>query len=131
MRMAPTLFAAAFALLPASLFAQPAAPAEQVAHLVIYGRDACPRGREGEIIICARHPESERYRIPRQLRDQGDQGPEGTSWAEKAQSLEYVGRTGTQSCSPIGAGGWTGCWAQMMREARQERAHPESNNTPP
>jgi hypothetical protein len=130
MKAPQTLLAAAFALLPASLPAQPAAPAERITHLVIYGRDACPRGRDGEIIICARHPEGERYRIPQQLRDQPDNDPAGTSWAEKAQSLEYVGRAGTQSCSPVGAGGWTGCWAQMMREARQERAHPESN-TPP
>jgi hypothetical protein len=130
MKACPTLLAAALALLPASLPAQPAPPAERVTHLVIYGRDPCPRGTGGEIVICARHPESERYRIPRQLRDQGNNGPEGTSWAEKAERLEYVGRTGIQSCSPVGAGGFTGCWAQMMRDAREDRAHPE-NGAPP
>ena len=95
---------------------------EHLAHLVIYGADPCPRGQGDDIVVCARHPETERYRIPKQLRDQPGTGPQSTSWAKQAQSLEYAGRTGIQSCSPVGPGGFTGCWAQMVRAARQERA---------
>jgi hypothetical protein len=129
--MKAILFGAALALLPTALAAQAAAPAERVTHIIVYGRDACPRGSPDEIVICGRRPETERYRIPKALRDQPGTDPESTSWAERAQSLEYVGRTGTQSCSPVGPGGFTGCWSQMMRAARQERAHPDSGNAPP
>jgi hypothetical protein len=39
----------------------------------------------------------------------------------RAQSIEYVGRSGTESCSPVGAGGFTGCFEQMARAAKEER----------
>lgn len=36
--------------------------------LVIFGNDPCPTNASGdEIIVCARRPESERYRIPQQI----------------------------------------------------------------
>jgi hypothetical protein len=105
-----------------------AAPAQggtdRISRVVIYGRDACPRAAGGnEIVICARRPEADRYRIPKEIRDREvSDNPENTSWAERAESLEYVGRTGIQSCSTVGPGGFTGCWAQMVRTARGERA---------
>lgn len=116
--------AALLVLLPVSAEAQPRGAssdaANQVRQVVVYGREACPRSSAGEIIICARRPESERYRIPRAVRERTrEQG--GASWAERARSLEYVGRTGIQSCSTVGPGGHTGCWEQMMRAAREER----------
>jgi hypothetical protein len=98
-----------------------ARPAEKIRQVVVYGRDPCPRGRADEIVICARRPNSERYRVPRALRDRTP-ARGGTSWAARARSLEYVGRTGIQSCSTVGPGGHTGCWEQMMRTAREERA---------
>jgi len=36
-------------------------------------------------------------------------------------SMEYVGRSGTESCSPVGGGGATGCFAQLARLAKAER----------
>ncbi len=71
-------------------------------------------------MVCARKPESERYRIPKPLRE-SKRTPDAQSWAERARSIEYVGRTGTNSCSTTGAGGWTGCYAEMMRQAREEQ----------
>ena len=97
-----------------------ARPAEKIRQVVVYGRDPCPRGRADEIVICARRPNSERHRIPRAVRDRTP-ARGGTSWAARARSLEYVGRTGIQSCSTVGPGGHTGCWEQMMRTAREER----------
>ena len=109
---------------------QRTARAENIRQVVVYGRDRCPRGSGDEIVICARRPESERYRIPRALRDRTpDRG--GTSWAARARSLEYVGRTGIQSCSTVGPGGFTGCWNEMMRQAREDRrANPEGQPIP-
>lgn len=96
---------------------------ERYNRVVIYGNDRCPTASNGqEIVICARRPESERYRIPKELRDGASDDPANMSWAERAQSLEYVGRTGIQSCSTVGPGGFTGCWAEMVRAARGERA---------
>jgi hypothetical protein len=115
---------AAFAALapsPASSQAGGAGSNERINRLVIYGRDRCPSGAGEEIVVCARRPESERYRIPEQLRE-GSSNPENESWAVRAESLEYVGRTGTQSCSTVGPGGFTGCWDQMVRAWRAERA---------
>jgi hypothetical protein len=116
-----TYLAAALAL-PAAAEAQ--GGTDRIARVVIYGNDRCPTASTGEnIVICARRPESERYRIPREIRDrEPSDDPENISWAERAQSLEYMGRTGPQSCSVVGPGGFTGCWTQLVRTARGERA---------
>jgi hypothetical protein len=90
-----------------------------VAQVVVYGNDPCPRRGGDEIVICARKPESERFRVPKELRDAKRAGIQ--SWADRATSLEYVGAHGTASCSPVGAGGWTGCQRQLMSQARAER----------
>lgn len=111
--------AAAVTLLPAPASAQE----EKVRRLVVYGRDPCPRAQSSdEIVVCARRPETERYRIPRELRDSAtEDDPESTSWAARAEALEYVGRTGIQSCSTVGPGGVSGCWNEMVRAWRRDR----------
>src|SRR4051794_30044537 len=101
--------------------ASAAAQSDQIARVVVYGNDPCPTSASGdEVVICARRPERERYRIPKELRDRRN-GGENPSWAERAESLEYVGRTGAQSCPTVGPGGFTGCWSQMMRASRKDR----------
>lgn len=123
--MKAAIFAAlALAVAPALLPAPALAQDERVNRLVIYGRDPCPRGSGDEIIVCARRPESERYRIPEALREKSDH-PENESWAVRAESLEYVGRTGIQSCSTVGPGGVSGCWEQMVRAWREDRRRGE------
>jgi hypothetical protein len=110
--------AAAAALVPAPAGAQ----RERTRRLVVYGSDPCPRAASGdEIVVCARRPETERYRIPRELRDRASDDPENTSWAVRAESLEYVGRTGIQSCSTVGPGGVSGCWNELVRAWRKDR----------
>lgn len=104
---------------------------ERVRRVVIFGNDPCPRGADGEIVICARRPDTERYRIPEEFRDDATaEDPESQSWAVKAQALEYLGETGIQSCSTVGPGGVTGCWEQIMRQAREERAAAARTNQP-
>lgn len=129
------LYAAGGALVAAAAFVPLALPAQEIAlpapagseepvvRVVVYGNDPCPAARAAEeIIVCARRPDSERYRVPRELRDEAAvDDPENVSWAARAESLEYVGRTGIQSCSTVGPGGFTGCWAEMMRAARRDR----------
>jgi hypothetical protein len=116
----------ASAVLLAVGFAAQSAPAQtgdRITRIIVYGSDPCPRGTGDEVVICGRRPENQRFRIPEELRDDAvDPDPENESWAVRATSLEYVGRTGTQSCSTVGPGGFTGCWAELMRVAREERA---------
>ena len=123
--MRATLLAAALAAAPAA--AQPAAQpvpgdaATRVNQLVVYGDDSCPPSTEEEIIVCARLPEEERFRIPRAFRHNPND-LESRSWAANAIELSTVGRTGIGSCSPVGAGGFIGCHDQLVRAARAERA---------
>ena len=118
--MKAALFALTLLVVPPLAAPAAAQSGERIKRVIVYGREACPRGTGDEIVICGRRPESERYRIPEELREPSD-NPENESWAVRARSLEYVGRTGTQSCSTVGPGGFTGCWEQMMRQAREER----------
>ena len=108
---------------------QPSPDGRRVSQLIVYGADPCPPSTSEEIVVCARRSEDERYRIPEPLRQQGQRRAE--SWAAQARSLEYVGRTGIQSCSTVGPGGFTGCWAEMMRQAREDRrTNPEGQPIP-
>ncbi len=91
----------------------------RVNQLIVYGNDPCPRSSDEEIIVCVKRPENDRYRIPAPLRD--SPGPASNSWANRASELQYVGRTGTGSCSPSGPGGATGCLMQFINQARAER----------
>jgi hypothetical protein len=107
------------------LFAQTApaigpADTEKVKQVFVYGDDPCPQGTGDEIVVCARMPDNERYRIPKDLRtDPND--PRVQSWANRARTLEVAGASGINSCSPTGGGGFTGCFQQLANAAREER----------
>ncbi len=90
----------------------------KVNQLIVYGNDPCPRSAD-EITVCARRPEQDRYRIPAPLRT--TEGPASESWTNRASELQYVGRGGIQSCSPVGPGGASGCLTQLINQARAER----------
>lgn len=105
----------------------PPAKEPKISQLIVYGEDACPQSSDDEIIVCARKPERERYRIPENLRSDPND-PKNQSWANKATELQYVGRSGIGSCSTSGPGGMTGCLEQMIRQAYQERGNRDSVN---
>src|SRR5688572_13602915 len=95
------LLALAFAAaaLPAGpAFAQEPVDGARVNQVIVYGDDPCPQSGADEIIVCARKPEAERFRIPENLRDDPN-APINNAWANRAEALEYVGRSGTDSCS--------------------------------
>lgn len=98
----------------------PAAGQRRISQLIVYGDDPCPASNDEVIVVCARRHEDDRYRIPEPLRGNSEIA-DNQSWAANARELEYVGRTGIQSCSTVGPGGFTGCWAEMMRQAREDR----------
>lgn len=109
---------AAFAGLSAPAAAQDAG-GEKVNQLIIYGDDVCPQGSPDEIVICARKDEGERFRIPQSLRESSS--PQNEAWNNKVIAYEMVGRSGTMSCSPSGAGGWTGCAQRLIDTAYAEK----------
>ena len=103
--------------------AHPAPPAAEprINQVIVYGNDACTPSRDpNEITVCARFPEADRYRIPPNLRDNPND-PRNQSWTGRATELAYVGRTGTESCSTTGPGGFTGCLNQIINQATAER----------
>lgn len=110
-------FAAVLAL-PAPAAAQD--QAERVNQLIIFGDDPCPPSTSGEITVCARKDEAERYRIPETLR--GDPNAPGNEpWTERVRAYETVSASGTESCSPVGAGGATGCMTRLIDAAYAEK----------
>lgn len=94
---------------------------ERVNQLIVYGDDACPASTGGEITVCARKPEEERYRIPEPLR--GIDQPQADAWTNKVQAYETVGAFGNLSCSPVGPGGSLGCTQNLIERAYAERAN--------
>lgn len=88
---------------------------EDVRMVIVYGDDPAPEPVGDEIVVVARLPESERYRIPESLRFSDD--PANVSWTRRVESLEMIGDFGTLSCSTAGAGGFTGCTQQLIEQA--------------
>lgn len=123
----PRLIYAALALVPAALLLSAPVQAqgadEKVNQLIIYGDDACPQSTAAEITVCARKDEGERYRIPEPLRETFS--PQNDAWNNRVIAYETVGSTGTLSCSPVGAGGFTGCLGKLI-----DRSVAEKRNDP-
>jgi|SRR6185295_3065259 len=115
------------AVLPAVAVAQ---PADSISEVIVFGNDPCPRGSNNEVVVCARKPEAERFRIPEKLRSGGPRQSRD-AWANRAKSLETVGSTGTFSCSPVGPSGYTGCLTQVINQARRERREQSEQGTAP
>jgi hypothetical protein len=83
--------------------------------LTIFGDDKCPLDT-----ICVVAPETERYRIPKPFREPL-KSPDSVSWAVRSQATLEVGKTGAESCSTVGPGGWTGCFMKQMKDAYSEK----------
>ena len=119
-------FGAMLALAAASVNAQEsetaaAAPdAEKINMVIVYGEDKCEESSADTINVCARLSESDRYRIPTQLRDDIND-PRKEAWTNRVLAYEYVGRDGTMSCSATGAGGFTGCGLKEIDAALYSR----------
>ncbi|MGV3730526.1 MAG: hypothetical protein ACO1NN_07170 [Sphingopyxis sp.] len=113
------ILAGSTAAVPAA--AQEAAPdAEKINQVIVYGDDKCEPSSADEIVVCNRLPETERYRVPPMLRG-NPLDVRNEAWANKVVALERVGRFGTDSCSPTGLGGFTGCTQALVAGARAEQ----------
>ncbi|MGQ7830323.1 hypothetical protein [Altererythrobacter sp. Z27] len=92
---------------------------DKVNMVIVYGDDDCPTPADGEITVCARKEEGERYRIPENLRF--SDSTQNVAWTERVDRYEMVGSFGALSCDPAGAGGWTGCTQQMINAAYADK----------
>lgn len=117
------------ALPGATRAAQPAAPG-QVSRsapvngvLTLFGNERCPTNTDGaEVVVCVRRSAQEQFRIPKELRD-FEVTPENAAWAAKAQNTldSGVGVSSIGSCSVVGPGGQSGCFAAAARANKAER----------
>ena len=105
--------------LTAPAMAQDAVPEPKMNMVIIYGSDNCPESSDDTITVCARKAEGERYRIPEPLRTSSS--PDNEAWNNRVIAYETVGAAGTASCSPTGAGGFTGCTGKLLAQARGEK----------
>ena len=90
----------------------------------VYGDDAAPPCPEDAICVVARLPDGDRYRIPSNLRFSDN--PANDSWTQRVEKLELVGSFGALSCSPVGAGGFTGCTQQLVDAAFADKRNGEN-----
>jgi len=118
-------------LVAAALLAAPAVaqdqktsqePPKRVRSVLLYGEESCPKPTDpDEIVVCANAGDSP-YRIPKQFRNQPDEGAAAQAWTNRVETVEEVNRAGLpNSCSPVGSGGQTGCTRAMIRQWYQER----------
>lgn len=114
------LFTAAFAS-GLSAIAVPATA--QVADRVVdvYGDDPCPASNGQEIVVCRRLPNSERFRIPKTLRE--NEAPPQKLGSGAAMAVNSTGGNAAQvqSCNAIGAGYNAGCWKKQIDKSVAER----------
>jgi len=126
----PSLALSAVVLAMPMVAAPEPALAQRVNEIIVYGTDPCPRSTDDEVVVCARKPESERFRIPERLR-QGGSLQSRQAWANRAIAFETYGKTGVNSCSPVGPGGHTGCSQQLISQAFKERQEEAEGAAPP
>jgi hypothetical protein len=126
----PSLTLATAALILPTLAVPTPALAQRVNEIIVYGTDPCPRSTDDEVVVCARKPESERFRIPENLR-QGGSLQSRQAWANRAIAFETYGKTGINSCSPVGPAGFTGCSQQLVSQAFKERREETTVTIPP
>lgn len=122
--LAPAALACLTALAGAAAPASAQSANEKINMVIAYSADECPQAKEGEVVICEILVEAERYRIPSSLRY--SDSPENKAWARQVEEIRYVGDFGAMSCSPAGAGGFTGCTQKFVEAAYKDRAEADN-----
>lgn len=120
---ASAALAAAFIAAPAPVMAQGPA-GERVNMVIAFSEDECPEAQGQEIVVCEILVEEERYRIPSNLRF--SESPGNVAWSQRVDKIRYVGDFGTMSCSPAGAGGFTGCTQKFVEAWAKDRSEGEA-----
>ena len=102
-----------------------------ISEIIVYGTDPCPRSTDDEVVVCARKPEAERYRIPERLR-QGGALQSRQAWAARARTFEVMTPTGrVSSCDAVGPSGQLGCLQRAIEQARAEQREAAADTPTP
>ncbi|MEP3226110.1 MAG: hypothetical protein ABJO01_09050 [Parasphingorhabdus sp.] len=96
---------------------------ERFSVLITYGEDACPEATsDDEIVVCAQRPETERYRIPKELREAEKDAVVSHSWTSTVALHDQINRADRPNgCSVNGSNGFTGCQSAFIRRWFEER----------
>lgn len=122
-----TVFAASA---PRSTLKPPPAPDADTSQprqrlVTVFGNETCPKPTsQDEIVVCARLPDSELYRIPERLR-QADNKRVSPFQANRALLLgDASGGAGGSigSCSAVGSGGMIGCSNRQVDAWARDRS---------
>lgn len=97
---------------------------EKINMVIAYDPSECPVAQPGEVVVCEILVEADRYRIPTSLRYSDD--PANQSRARQVEEIKYVGDFGTMSCSPAGAGGFTGCNQKFIEAAYKDKSEADA-----
>lgn len=118
-------------LVPAVMIAAAAAsPAvaqsadEKINMVIAYNESECPVAKPGEVVVCEILVEEDRYRIPSNLRYSDN--PANVSRSRQVDEIKYVGDFGAMSCSPAGAGGFTGCNQKFIEAAYKDKSEADA-----
>ncbi len=116
--LAPAALVSAVVLAGASPAAAQSAD-EKINMVIAYSADECPVAKPCEVVICEIRVEAYRYRIPPNLRY--SDSPANVARARQVEEIKYVGDFGAMSCSPAGAGGFTGCTQKFIEAAYKDK----------
>lgn len=109
----------------AAAFATPAMAQDEdtkINQIFITADEECPASTATTITVCGRLDDP--YRIPKELRQTESRAAE--PFEDRVRTYEMMTDSGIQSCSPTGAGGFTGCTQEMIRNAYGEKAAADS-----
>ena len=125
-------FAAGAALIAGSMLlpALPAQAQSRNSEIIVYGTDPCPRATDSTVVVCRRLPETQRFRIPPNLRPSG--APQTrNSWVNRSKAFANQSGVGPMACSAIGPAGRSGCALQEINQAMQENRDTTATDVPP
>lgn len=97
---------------------------EKINMVIAFSEGECPVAQPGEVVVCEILVEADRYRIPSNLRQ--STSPQNVARAEQIDKIKYVGDFGAMSCSPAGAGGFTGCTQKFIEAAYKDRGEADN-----
>jgi hypothetical protein len=83
-------------------------------------RGECKAVERDEIIVCADRNQRSRFRLPDRSKLPFDPFGDTKSVMNERVGGAAEGDAGTQSCSAVGPGGWTGCMVRSWKESRDQ-----------
>ncbi len=106
---------------------------QRIRSVTLKAGEKCPPSTDQDIVVCSTLDQP--YRIPRQFRDAGPIAAKNQSWVNRTATMDQVGRVAgglPDTCSPVGAGGHTGCALATNRAwAAERRAQRDAESTVP